>query len=272
MHDLPLVIFTILSQLVVGGFITLWWLDRKKKNISRKSGLIISGSLVIIGGISVLVSLLHLGQPFAAYRAILNFFVSWLSREITFYGFFIALAALYTWFWYKEDADKRNIVGWIASILGVIAIFSSAKIYMIPSYPAWNSVSTMFIFFLTSVLLGPLFVGLVLAARKELTVNLSLVSIVGMIVAAIVMVVYFSTLQGGLPQAVDTATLTLTNYLFWIRIATFIIAFVLLAYAVKKPNLQNLTFYSSTFAILLVSEFIARLQFYITAVHLTVPF
>ena len=272
MHDLPLVIFTILSQLVVGGIITLWWLDRKTKSISRKTGLIASVSLIIIGGISILISLLHLGQPFAAYRAILNFGVSWLSREITFYGVFVGISALYAWFWYKENAEKRNIIGWVGAIIGIIAIFSSAKIYMIPSHPAWNSMSTMFTFFLTCIVLGPLFVGLVLAARKELTMNVSLVSVVGLVVAAIVMIVYFTSLLGGLPQAVETAHLTLTSFLFWIRIATFVIAFAILVFAIKKPRLQNATLYSVTFAILLVSEFIARLQFYITAVHTTVPF
>ena len=64
MHDLPLVIFTVLSQLAIGGFVTLWWFDRKNKTITRSTGLIISCSLVVLGGIAVLVSLFHLGQPF----------------------------------------------------------------------------------------------------------------------------------------------------------------------------------------------------------------
>ena len=50
MHDLPLVIFTILSQLILGGFVTLWWLDRKKGGISQKTGLLISISFLILGG------------------------------------------------------------------------------------------------------------------------------------------------------------------------------------------------------------------------------
>ena len=53
MHDLPLVIFTILSQLILGGFVTLWWIDRKKAGISRKTGLLISISFLILGGLSL---------------------------------------------------------------------------------------------------------------------------------------------------------------------------------------------------------------------------
>ena len=64
MHDFPLVIFTILSQLILGGFVTLWWIDRKNTDISRKSGLLISISFLIMAGLSLVVSMLHLGQPF----------------------------------------------------------------------------------------------------------------------------------------------------------------------------------------------------------------
>ena len=36
MHDLPLVIFTILSQLILGGFVTLWWIRSKKRLVYHK--------------------------------------------------------------------------------------------------------------------------------------------------------------------------------------------------------------------------------------------
>ena len=72
MHDMPLVIFTVLSQLVIGGFVTLWWLDRKNKSDYTKNRFAHFYFIRCVGGISFLVSILHLGQPFAAYRAILN--------------------------------------------------------------------------------------------------------------------------------------------------------------------------------------------------------
>jgi anaerobic dimethyl sulfoxide reductase subunit C len=268
MHDLPLVIFTILSQLILGGFVTLWWLDRKKGGISQKTGLLISISFLILGGVSLLVSMLHLGQPFYAYRAILNFGVSWLSREVTFYGAFVGLILLYTWFWFKADASKRNLIGWIATIIGVIAIFSSAKIYMIPAFPAWDGVNTLFTFFLTSLLLGPLYVAAILAIRGELKVNISGLSISTIIVTAVVMIVYFSSLLAGLPEAVETAKLTFKHVLFWIRILTFVAAFGLLCLSYKNSKWRNVKMYSAAFAILLVSEFLGRLLFYETAIHL----
>ncbi|WP_338453077.1 DmsC/YnfH family molybdoenzyme membrane anchor subunit [Niallia oryzisoli] len=268
MHDLPLVIFTILSQLILGGFVTLWWLDRKYGGISQKTGLLISISFLILGGISLLVSMLHLGQPFHAYRAILNFGVSWLSREVTFYGAFIGLILFYTWFWYKDDGSKRGLIGWITAIIGVIAIFSSAKIYMIPSIPAWNGVNTLFAFFLTSLLLGPLYVAAILAIRNELGVNISGISISALIVTAVVMVVYFSSLFAGLPEAVETAKLTFKHILFWIRIVTFVTAFLLLGLSYRTSKWRSVKIYSAAFSVLLVSEFLGRFLFYETAIHL----
>ncbi|KGM45566.1 dimethyl sulfoxide reductase anchor subunit [Neobacillus niacini] len=268
MHDLPLVVFTILSQLILGGFVTLWWIDRKKTRISRKTGLLISISFLILGGVSLLVSMLHLGQPFFAYRAILNFGVSWLSREVTFYGAFVGLILAYTWFWYKDDRAKRSTIGWITSSIGVVAIFSSAKIYMIPAIPAWDGVSTLFAFFLTSILLGPLFVAAILAIRGEVNINISGLSVLTLAVTAVVMAGYFSSLLAGLPEAVETARLTFNHIFFWIRLVTFAAAFTILFLSYKNSKWQNVKIYSVAFAVLLISEFLGRVLFYETAIHL----
>jgi anaerobic dimethyl sulfoxide reductase subunit C len=268
MHDLPLVIFTILSQLILGGFVTLWWIDRKRADISQKTGLLILISLLILGGLSLVVSMLHLGQPFFAYRAILNIGVSWLSREVAFYGTFIGLILVYTWFWYKEDRTKRSIIGCITSIIGVIAIFSSAKIYMIPAIPAWDGVSTIFAFFLTSLLLGPLYVASFLAIRGELIVNITGLSILTLVITAVVMVGYFSSLLTGLPEAVQSAALTFKHVFFWIRIILFMAASALLFLSYKNSKWRNVKIYSAAFAVLFISEFLGRVLFYETAIHL----
>ena len=267
MHDMPLVVFTILSQLAIGGFVTLWWFDRKR-TITHQTGLMISLSLVVLGGIAVLVSLFHLGHPFAAYRAILNIRVSWLSREVTFYGAFVGLSVLYSWFWYKNSPAKRNLIGGLAAMIGVAAIFSSAKIYMIPAIPAWNGMTTLFAFFLTSIILGPLFVGVLLTLRGELSINITGISIIGMTLAAIVMIIYFSSLQSGLPQAMEAARLTTQHFIFWIRLFTFVIAFAMLSFTLIGKQKQSVKLFTFVFLLLFISEFLARLQFYETAVHL----
>lgn len=268
MHDMPLVIFTILSQLVIGGFVTLWWIDKKTKGISKKTGLTISIVLVLLTGISLLVSMLHLGQPLHAYRAILNVDESWLSREILFYGLFFGVSLLYTWFWLKDDASNRNKVGWGLSVAGVLAIFSSAMIYFIPSIPAWNGLTTIMMFFLTSLILGPLFVGAFLQIRGELQVNITGFSVGSIFAGLLVLAIYVFSLFGGLPEATETVKLMTSQVIFWIRIVTFIGAFILLGMAYRNKGLRTATIYSIAFAVLAVSEFLSRYQFYETAVHL----
>lgn len=268
MHDMPLVIFTLLSQLVIGGFVTLWWIERKTKNVTKKTGLTISIVLVLLTGISLLVSMLHLGQPMHAYRAILNLDESWLSREIAFYGLFFGVSLLYTWFWYKDQASNRNKIGWAVSIAGALAIFSSAMIYFIPAIPAWNGLTTILMFYLTSLILGPLFVAIILQVRGELKVNITGFSMTSIVAGIIVLAIYVFTLFGGLPEAVATAKMMTSQFIFWLRVITFVGALFLLGMAYKKQNMRTASIYSIAFAVLAVSEFLARYQFYEASVHL----
>ena len=58
------------------------------------------------------------------------------------------------------------------------------------------------------------------------------------------MVVYFSSLLAGLPEAVETAKLTFKHVFFWIRIVTFVAAFALLVLAYKNSKWRNVKVYS----------------------------
>lgn len=268
MHDMPLVIFTILSQLIIGGFVTLWWIDRKTKGVSQKTGFILSIVLVALTGVSLLVSMLHLGQPFHAYRAILNIDESWLSREIAFYGLFFFLSLIYTWFWFKEEEEKRRKLGWGLLIAGFLAIFSSAMIYYIPAYPAWNSLTTIFMFFLTAFILGPLFAGTFLKMRRELKIDVTPFALWSVFAGIVVLASYLFSLLGGLPEAVASLELMISQFVFWLRLITFVGAFVLLGIAYRNKRMRTTKMYVIAFVVLIVSEFLARYQFYVTAVHL----
>ena len=88
-HSMTLVIFTFLSQLAIGGFAALFFMDAYKQTVSKKAGFISLLSILSVSVVAVIVSVFHLGHPFAAYRAILNFDDSWLTREIVFFPTFI---------------------------------------------------------------------------------------------------------------------------------------------------------------------------------------
>ncbi len=97
-HSMTLVIFTFLSQLAIGAFAALFFMDIYKQTVSKKAGFISLIAILSVSVIAVIVSVFHLGHPFAAYRAILNFDDSWLTREIVFFPSFILFVIVYTFF------------------------------------------------------------------------------------------------------------------------------------------------------------------------------
>src|SRR5690606_750429 len=122
--------------------------------------------------------------------------------------------------------------------------------------------------FLTGLILGPLFVGAFLQARGELKVDLTRFSLRCIFAGMVVLAIYIFSLFGGLPEAVETAKIMTSQFIFWIRVMTFVGALILLTIAYKNKNRRSAAMYLFAFAILAVSEFIARVQFYETAVHL----
>ena len=90
---------------------------------------------------------LHLGRPIHAARALLGWRTSWLSREVIALSAYFALAAL-----------ER---GPLALAAGIAAVYCSARIYMVPARPRWNTPATVARFYATAALLGlPLFFAL----------------------------------------------------------------------------------------------------------------
>jgi anaerobic dimethyl sulfoxide reductase subunit C (anchor subunit) len=171
-RDWALIFFTILAQMSVGSFLTLgvvhYFAVRKagEEQADRMS----DGALLAIGPILVLgmfASLLHLGSPLAAYRAVSNLATSWLSREVLAGVLFAATGAVFAVMQWRKIASfaVRNIVAWIAAIIGLFLVYSMSSIYQIEAQPAWNTVATPISFFTTTLLLGVLGVGAALVAN-----------------------------------------------------------------------------------------------------------
>jgi len=163
----PLVIMTVLTQLSVGAFTTIWLLQLL--GASSRLGLAAIASL-LVGALALSASTLHLGRPVYAYRALKMWRRSWLSREVLLFTSFSAVAGLYAallWFggtpegvpYVGGDASRRltTVVGALTVALGIAGVTASACIYRVPSRPAWNTRYTLLQFNLTGALLGPLF-------------------------------------------------------------------------------------------------------------------
>ena len=149
----PLVVMTVLTQLSVGAFATIWLLQLLGGSTQLGPAALTS---LIVGGLALAASTLHLGRPIYAYRAVKMWKRSWLSREVLLFSSFSAVAGLYAAMLWLNVPGGR-FVGALTMILGVAGVTASAYIYRVPSRPAWNTRVTLLRFNLTAGVLGPLF-------------------------------------------------------------------------------------------------------------------
>src|SRR5690554_6608511 len=236
-HSMTLVIFTFLSQLAIGGFVTLFLLDAYKEKLSKRATFHSLLALLAISAVAVVVSIFHLGHPLAAYRAILNFGESWLAREIVFFPTFILFVILYTFF--AKTAKAKKATGWGATVLGAVTIISTAMIYIIPAVPAWNSGLTMIGFFVTAILLGPVFIQLLLAVLEKKVVDLSKYTVLAAVAAILINIINLSILNGGFPEAVESASIMIASPLFWTKIVGLVVGVAIAGLSLKNKRIYS---------------------------------
>jgi len=153
----PLVVMTVLTQLSVGAFATIWLLQLVGG--SERLGAASLTSL-LVGGLALAASTLHLGRPAYAYRALKMWKRSWLSREVLLFTAFSAVACAYAAsLWLQLSGGLA--MGAVTVVLGIGGVVSSAYIYRVPSRPAWDTPFTLVQFILTAATLGPLFAAAV---------------------------------------------------------------------------------------------------------------
>ncbi len=149
----PLVVMTVLTQLSVGAFATIWLLQVLGK--AARLG-VASMAAFFVAALALGASTLHLGRPIHAYRAVKMWKRSWLSREVLFFGAFSGVASMYAallWMHFPGSA----VAGSLTTLVGIAGATSSAYIYLVPARPAWNNKHTLAEFYLTGAVLGPLF-------------------------------------------------------------------------------------------------------------------
>jgi DMSO reductase anchor subunit len=105
-------------------------------------------------------SLLHLGRPQFAFRAILGLRHSWLSREIVAFGLFAGCASAYAAAVFlvgRADFNLEPVIeplGWSVAATGAIAVFCSVMIYVFTQREYWSFSRVGVRFTLTCALLG----------------------------------------------------------------------------------------------------------------------
>jgi DMSO reductase anchor subunit len=152
---------TVLTQLSVGAFVTLWLLQLLGSTTSLGVAAVTS---LAVAALALNAATFHLGRPAHAYRALKAWRRSWLSREVLLFAAFSGIATLYAGVLWL-DLPGGIAVGAATALVGIAGVTASACIYRVPSRPAWNTPLTLVQFNLTAASLGPLFVATVGASR-----------------------------------------------------------------------------------------------------------
>jgi Fe-S-cluster-containing dehydrogenase component/DMSO reductase anchor subunit len=128
----------VLTQLAVGAFCAA--------EFARMSGAGSQHALVASFAAAALLfglvaSVFHLGRPLYAFRAIVGWRHSWLSREVLAFGVFAACALL------RLALPQSRFIGWLTIVCGFIAVMCSTMIYHDTQRPFWRGLNTAGKFF-----------------------------------------------------------------------------------------------------------------------------
>ena len=145
----PLVVMTVLTQLSVGSFCLIWIMEVFSARLHRGAAMV----ALLVAVVALSASTLHLGRPIHAARALKMWRRSWLSREVLLFTLFAFSAAAYSAaLWMRLPGVL--FLGGLTVMLGVAGVGASARLYLVPGRPAWNSPFTFLEFYLTAGLLG----------------------------------------------------------------------------------------------------------------------
>jgi DMSO reductase iron-sulfur subunit len=180
----PLVVFTLISQAVIGAFLTLFigpvlGIETLSPSAHPLAWPLILFVLIGVQTLALVLSTLHLGRPHRFYRAFNNLRHSPVSREVAgiavFYNFLgvyallTGLPSLFEWLPQYINQLLVSISGWGAALSGIAAIYFMHSIYRIPARPFWNHWQVLTSFYGNMLMLGPLFVVLAYAAVQTST-------------------------------------------------------------------------------------------------------
>ncbi|OYV87447.1 MAG: hypothetical protein B7Z73_10075 [Planctomycetia bacterium 21-64-5] len=155
----PLIVMLVLTQLSVGAFLVELAMRRVPgSGVLAALRPIHSTSALLFGLLALAASVLHLGRPRYAFRAILGLRTSWLSREILAFGLFAAAAVVYaasTWWSNPGEASAGDTLLAFAVVgLGLAGVFCSVMVYAVTRRAFWNVAATSAKFLLTMFILG----------------------------------------------------------------------------------------------------------------------
>jgi anaerobic dimethyl sulfoxide reductase subunit C (anchor subunit) len=299
-HELPMILFTVLSQMSVGAFLVLGLvqvLGRRKYSaatIDRLAdpALLAIGPALVLG---LLASVFHMNDVLNTLNVVRNIGSSWLSREIVFGIGFAALGFLFAAMQWRKlgSPGLRQALAALTAVAGLALVWSQGMIYYsLVAVPAWNTWVTVVQFFLTTLMLGALAVGaafmtwimwrsrkgddLVGKERAELVSltedSLKAVSVIAIVAGSLVLIItpiHLSNLAGlgavGAQSAAAFSGAWFVTRLVLLAFGTALLALFMYYYASNAQRLgpRPLAIVATAaFLIVLGSELIGRSMFY----------
>ena len=173
----PLVVFTLITQAVIGAFLLLFFgpgllgMDLLAVDTHPVTRGLLLFSMIGIQIYALFTSTMHLGKPHRFYRAFNNLRYSPVSREVAsvalFFNGLLVYAVLDTFpgllNWLFPDALLSGLaafIGFATAIIGPVAIYAMHKIYRIKARPYWNHWQVLTSFYGSMLTLGAMLVGL----------------------------------------------------------------------------------------------------------------
>ena len=164
-----LIFMTVFTQMAVGAIAAMSGCQSIAGFTTARAP---AAGVVLIALLALGASTLHLGRPIYAFRALSMWRRSWLSREVLFFSLFAGAAIVYAsllWIGSKVSAGS----GLAAAALGLIAIYASARLYMVPARPMWKSTHTLLEFYLSSAITGTLASSIFISAPQKTLAHVS---------------------------------------------------------------------------------------------------
>lgn len=293
----PLVIFTLITQAVVGCFAVMFLgpmlglseLSLKSNPVGYPVVLFL---LLAMETFALVLSTMHLGKPHRFYRAFYNLRYSPVSREVAglavFYnllGIHALLTVLPIFNWLPADtvALYASGFGWAALLAGPVALYFMCRIYRIKARPFWDHWQVFSSFFGNMLTLGSLLAGGVFATLlvmngqdiRQLMLALSIPMFAGLLLEFVGLWCHARALMdiGGEAAASHYDQTTRFGHTYWLRniglLTAMLLIFVLALTGVE--GWLGMTAWYITMAVVVITALIGRALFYVLVIPTTMP-
>jgi DMSO reductase anchor subunit len=163
------------------------------------------GLLLVTAGL--ISSTFHLANPKNAWRSFTRFRTSWLSREAVFAILFYPVCLLWLIFeWSTGNTLVTSFFAVLTAILSVVVLICTSMIYAsLKTIRQWHTALTPVNFVLLGLLPGSLILALMFAHQQLDLQRLLSVSLVILVLAALVKIVYFYWIGQPAGPSINTA-------------------------------------------------------------------